>query len=258
VVCLNSVYHIYSNEGDVLKHMDIDGSAVLNMDKTDPTMTSGERTYQIILQKLLKGEFPPGMRLTRRPLAKMLGVSHIPVLEALKRLEQDGLIEYHPHWGAIVSVPTATRIHDVFLLREAVECQIARILADSLSDDQKAQLKKLATELDRIPFEDGDAYRYTEVHYNFHLALASSTGSSSLYKALERNNFLWLMCLQGQTKRPRPPESLNRHIYLVDVFLKGDPQAAEDAMREHIRFGLTGLLQDFKEESVPGIQSLLK
>ncbi len=230
--------------------MDIEKSTVLDIDLSDPTITSGERTYRIILQKILKGEFPPGMRLTRRPLAKMLGVSHIPVLEAMKRLEQDGLIEYHPHWGSIVTIPTPDKIRDMFVLREAVECQIARILSQSVNEEEKEALKQLAAQLDRLPFEDSDSYRYTELHYKFHLTLAESSGSILLYKALERNNFLWLMCLQGQTKRPRPPESLNRHILLIETILKNDPQASEDVMREHVRYGLEGLLKDFQEEGV--------
>ncbi len=214
------------------------------MDLSNPSITSGERTYSIILQKIMKGEYPPGMRLTRRPLSKMRGVSHIPVLEAMKRLEQDGLIEYHAHWGSIVTVPTAERMQDTFLVREAVECQIARILAESITVEQKESLKHLAAQLDRIPFEDADQYRYTELHYKFHLALARIAGSKSLYRALEKNNLLWVMYLQGRSKHPRKPDSLNRHVRLIDTILEGDMQVAEDAMRDHVRFGLDGMLLD--------------
>ncbi|MGH0052429.1 MAG: GntR family transcriptional regulator [Sphaerochaetaceae bacterium] len=229
--------------------MNIDIKAISETDHIDPTLTSAERTYQIILQKIIRGEFPPGMRLTRRPLAKMLGVSHIPILEAMKRLEQDGLIEYHPHWGSIVTIPTVEKINDIFLIREAVECQVARILAENLSEEQQFMLQHAANNLDRIPFESSDSFLYTETHYKFHLMLAKATNSASLYKALERNSFLWLVLLQGQTKRPRTPESLNRHILLVDSIIKKNAQMAEDVMRQHIRFGKEGLLEDFSENT---------
>ncbi|WP_321301224.1 GntR family transcriptional regulator [uncultured Sphaerochaeta sp.] len=238
---------MYTNKREITESMNIDINAIFETDQNDPSLTSAERTYRIILQKIITGEFPPGMRLTRRPLAKMLGVSHIPILEAMKKLEQDGVIEYHPHWGSIVTIPTVERIKDIFLLREAVECQIARILAQNLSKEQQFMLQRAANDLDRIPFENADPYKYTEMHYKFHLMLAEAANSASLYRALERNSFLWLVLLQGQTKRPRTPESLNRHILLVDSIIKKDIQTAEEAMRQHVRFGQEGLIKDFSE-----------
>ncbi len=231
--------------------MNIDIKPIIETDQLDPTLTSAERTYQIILQKIIRGEFAPGMRLTRRPLAKMLGVSHIPVLEAMKKLEQDGWIEYHPHWGSIVSIPTIERVKDTFLLREAVECQIARILATDISEQQQFELQQAASELDRIPFEDTDAYRYAEAHYKFHLMLAKTTNSTSLYKSLERNSYLWLVLLQGKSEKPRNPASFNRHILLIDSIIKQGAEAAEQVMRQHVRYSLQDILKDFKEEQVP-------
>ncbi|MDD4302329.1 MAG: FCD domain-containing protein, partial [Sphaerochaeta sp.] len=108
-------------------------------------------------------------------------------------------------------------------------------------------LQHAANDLDRIPFENADPYKYTEMHYKFHLMLAEAANSATLYRALERNSFLWLVLLQGQTKRPRTPESLNRHILLVDSIIKKDIQTAEEAMRQHVRFGQEGLIKDFSE-----------
>lgn len=52
------------------------------------------------------------------------------------------------------------------------------------------------------------------------------------------------MYLQGRSKHPRKPDSLNRHVRLIDTILEGDIQVAEDAMRDHARFGLDGMLLD--------------
>lgn len=210
----------------------------------DPSVTSGERTYQAILQKILRGELPPGTRITRRPLSQMLGVSHIPVLEAMKRLEQDGLIEYHPHWGSVVTIPTPEKIRDMFMLREAIECQVVRLVAAQAAADQLETLAALAAELDKIPYESSDPYLYTDVHYRFHMTLADYSGSAALYRALRRNSFFWILCRQVQSRRPREPQYLNRHKFLVEVLRGGDVQKAEDTMREHVQAGYRGLLMD--------------
>jgi len=77
---------------------------------SDPFLTSAERVYQTILRKIIQGEFPPGSDLPRGRLAELTGMSQIPVLEALKRLAQEGLVEYRPRCGCIVAVPTFLRI----------------------------------------------------------------------------------------------------------------------------------------------------
>ena len=78
--------------------------------------TAADVAYRIISQKILDGEFPPGMKLSRRKMAEVTSVSVIPVIEALKKLEEDGLVEskaavgflcYHPNrkksWNVINS-----------------------------------------------------------------------------------------------------------------------------------------------------------
>ena len=63
--------------------------------------TASDVAYQIISQKILDGEFPPGMKLSRRKMAEAAGVSVIPVIEALKRLESDSLVESKPQWPCL-------------------------------------------------------------------------------------------------------------------------------------------------------------
>ena len=57
--------------------------------------TAADVAYRIISQKILDGEFPPGMKLSRRKMAEVTSVSVIPVIEALKKLEEDGFLCYH-------------------------------------------------------------------------------------------------------------------------------------------------------------------
>ena len=104
---------------------------------SDTFQTASDVAYRIISQKILDGEYQPGMKLSRRKMAEATGVSVIPVIEALKRLEEDRLVESKPQWGSYVTVPTIEKIKQSYQLREAVECQSARILAVSMTEEQR-------------------------------------------------------------------------------------------------------------------------
>ncbi len=212
-------------------------------------ITQAEKTYQAILQKIVSGEFQPGARLVRRTLAEQLGVSPIPVLEALKRLEQDGLVEYRARWGCIVTVPTMERVKDLFVLREAAECQVARILAVSITEAQAASLRALAEDLDRIRYESEDALLVAEHHYAFHMALAECAGYDSLTSTLRRLNFFWLLCRAAQTRRRTSTLQRRWHALLLDTILAGNPEAADAAMREHIRDSFIPFLETLGESA---------
>ncbi|MFA6505017.1 MAG: GntR family transcriptional regulator [Treponemataceae bacterium] len=212
-------------------------------------VTAAEKAYQAILKKIINGEFQPGTRLVRRPLAQMLGMSPIPVLEAMKRLEQDGLVEYRAQWGSIVTIPTVDRIKDMFALREAVECQAVRVLAGSITSVQETALKELAAELDRLRYESDDTVAVNDYHYKFHMTLAEYSGFPSLVAALRRTNFFWLLCRGALSRRRRSPLQREWHIRLVECILSGDPETADKAMREHIRDSYIPFMEELEKSA---------
>lgn len=196
--------------------------------------TAAEKAYDILSQKIIKGEYEPGKRLVRRQLAAEMGMSPIPILEAMKRLEQDGLIEYKAHWGSIVTIPTIERVKDLFMLREALECQIARILAVHATHQMAENLKTLADELDKARYEGTDSAAITELHIRFHTLMAEYTGYPSLITGLEKINFNWLLFNALLARRTRPAIQRYWHVTLVENIVGQDPDHAEKAMREHI------------------------
>ncbi len=214
---------------------------------TDPFLTAAERVYRTILRKIIQGEFPPGSRLPRRKLAEMTGVSQIPVLEALKRLEQDGLVEYRPRCGCIVAIPTIHRILDMYALREAVECQVARILSQQITEEQVQQFLENATALDTVLYSSEKEGYVSDLHYRFHIQLAEATGYESLVSLLRKANFLWLLWQGIHSKREHRVQSKDSHVKLVKSISEGDPQYAEEAMRNHILEAKEPLLKDYTQ-----------
>lgn len=214
-----------------------------------PFVTTAEKVYQILLKKITTGEFAPGRKLPRRKLAEITGVSQIPVLEAMKRLEQDGLIEYRPQWGSIVTIPTLQKVKDMYVLREAIECQVVRILPQKITPSQSQELLRLARELDETPYSDETAQHISDVHYRFHMSMAEFTGNESLVAVLRRANLFWLLWSGVKSRRSKAETRKNWHRSLVDTILAGDIQIADKAMREHIRDASVPLMEDMGEVS---------
>jgi len=168
-------------------------------------------------------------------MAELTGVSVIPVIQTLHRLEEEGLIETFPRWGSRVITLDRETIRDRYLLREAVECQVARILATGHSVYQAEQLTRMAVRLDELVSARQYEEEFLEKDYEIHSKMAEYTGSRSLLRALARINLFRLMQKTREhiiIRRVGLPGDL--HGRLVRAILSGDPDTAEKAMREHI------------------------
>src|SRR5687767_7915342 len=100
---------------------------VVTMKSKTPLQTLAQQAYRQVRDKMLRGDLRFGTPLSRRALASELGMSMIPVSEAIQRLEIDGLVESWPRVGTRVKVPSAQDIRDSVILREALEAQAARL-----------------------------------------------------------------------------------------------------------------------------------
>jgi DNA-binding GntR family transcriptional regulator len=203
----------------------------------DSFQTLKAQVYQTLRREILSGAMPPGTRLVRRALSQRLGVSPIPVIEALHQLEKDGLVESQPMYGHRVremSVETARNDH---IVREAIECQAARLCALKASAEQVETLKEQAVELDKLLKSDPEGSAPAEKHLEFHLGVARATGYSGLAEALQNLWFRRLMVLNTVNAAalglPR-----NWHAQLVKALATRDPDVAEHAMREHVQYNV--------------------
>jgi len=207
--------------------------------------TASDVAYQIISQKILDGEFSPGMKLSRRKMAEVTGVSVIPVIEALKKLEENNLVESKPQWGSYVITPTKEKIIENYQLREAVECQSARILSQIITAEQKHQLMTIATELDTIPYNENTVFDSRNSHLLFHEKLTEFTENNLLINTLKKINLFWILCKALGSNAPRVTYPRYWHRYLVDTIIKGDPDEAEKVMRAHVNDSLKLIIESY-------------
>jgi len=196
--------------------------------------TAGEKAYTFILEKILNGDLKPGTKLSLRKMASEIGMSTIPVIEAVKRLESDMLVQSKPKWGAYVTVPTYERIKKIFQVREAIECQAARDLCKTLTAEKKEELYRLATILDTTPYTPETENESRNTHLQFHMLLTECTGNDILLDVLKKVNFYWMLSNAQAKNAPKAVYPRYWHRLLMDEICKQDPDLAEQAMRVHV------------------------
>jgi DNA-binding GntR family transcriptional regulator len=194
-------------------------------------VSGADKAYETIYRAIISGELLPGAKLSRRKMARLCGQSVIPVIEALKRLETDGLAESRPRWGSFVAMPTKEKLDNQYILRETIECKVVRILAEKgLSAEQESYLRRCAQALDGA----GDIPDRSEKHNDFHYKLAEYTGYSCFTDVLKRIHLFFILCRAMTTRRSRSPVPLDWHERIVDAILTGDGAFGENVMKDHI------------------------
>jgi GntR family transcriptional regulator, rspAB operon transcriptional repressor len=219
---------------------------------TRPTASLADQAYHAIRDEILRGQMRPGTPLSRRRLARELGMSVLPVTDALRRLEDDGLVERRARAGTRVRVPSDTDIRELYELREALETQSARLFAERATAAQRHELRRLAAQVDvlfsRLPGGGDDPeFRFAvhSQHVQLHMCIAEHAGSGLLKQMIERNHVLILNWLFDVTAR-RTPLPASFHSQLAEALISGDPNQADAAMRAHVRYGLTEIMGTYR------------
>jgi len=217
------------------------------LDKAGESLSS--RAYQQIRDEILRGDLSIGDVLSRRPLAKRLNMSFLPITEALKCLETEGLVESRPRIGTRVRVPNEQDIRDSNVIREALESQAARLSAQNMTVEEKKQLRTSARHLDEVQkmcaLEHTDSrflFSVHTYHMEFHMRIAELSRCPGLRRAIEKEQVLifnWLYDIAAN-RRTLPEEF---HSTLAEALCSGDPLVADTAMRVHVRYGLDQVLE---------------
>lgn len=202
--------------------------------------TLGEQAYRTMRSMIVSGELPAGHWLRKRRLADQLQMSATPVVEALRRLQHEGLVETEPQWGARVRVLTVAELQELSAMREVLEGLVAaRCASAGLTSGQLASLRQQAEQVDRLDrsFTDPAVAQDrrgapADEDAAFHLRLAEDAGLSLVCTELERLRMLKATLRMWMV--PAPPTRVS-HVQIVQAIATGKPAHAEDVMRRHIR-----------------------
>lgn len=200
-------------------------------------MRAVERAYEAVRSGIIAGRYVAGARLTEQEIATTVGVSRTPVREALRRLDADGLVEFTPNLGAIVTTWTAADSDEIFDLRAMLESYGVRRATTRASDEQISDLRRLADLQYRESVERGPGHleRIGELNSQFHRRLQEAAASPRLDRALAA---LIEAPLMMRTFGQYTPEDLQRsaqhHQEIVRALEARDEDWAASVMLSHI------------------------
>lgn len=187
--------------------------------------------YQRLRAMILDNSLTPGQKLRQEQLARQLGVSRTPLLKALQMLESELLVESVPRRGMYVKQLSLAEMHELYEVREAIECLAIRLCCRNCNPAQIEQLRALWK-----PFEGRKRINtpaYQAADDRFHSLLLEYAGNSILKKTY-RLSFLQARVIQMGLMRP-PSETLQEHLAMVEAIASRDESAAIEVMSLHLQ-----------------------
>jgi len=186
-----------------------------------------------IERMILEGELQSGAKLTESTVADRLGVSRGPVREAFRMLEESGLVATIKNRGVFVRDVPLSEALEIFEVRAVMDLYVGRKLAETVTPAQVKELRQLVEAMDQAVKAD-NARDYHRFNLKFHDRLLELTENAKLtatYRKLV--NELSLFRRQNLT-----PESMavytREHKQIVKAIAAGDPEAAGQAMFQHV------------------------
>lgn len=200
-----------------------------------------EMVYERLVEGIMTGELAGGAPLNVGELSETLKVSASPVRDALQRLSAEGLVTVSGSRRAAVVTFSRRDVEEIFGLREILECGAIRLAAGRMDEATVRSLREAESACAGVP--DTEKKRRLELDARFHLAVGEASGNAHLREEIVRCNrrvrVMQLVKLDPGTLTQADPE----HRSVVEALAGGDADAAEAALRTHLRNALELVLR---------------
>nr|MDT0662535.1 GntR family transcriptional regulator [Micromonospora sp. DSM 115978] len=203
--------------------------------------------YRSLRARIVDGQYGPGDRLVLRRIAHEYDVSEIPVREAIRMLERDGLVEMIPYTGARVVTLSPQTVRESLFVRGHLESIATGLAATLLTSSQLDELQELLTGMEAMASENATA-RYAELNRAFHHVIIEASGNRVLRDTLTdlegaQVGFQAIFRLRPQ----RFDVSLQEHREILRLLRARDAQAAQEVALRH-KLGASAELEAFLVE----------
>jgi DNA-binding GntR family transcriptional regulator len=198
-----------------------------------------ERARAAIRDAIAAGRLRPGQQIVETTIGAEIGASRVPVREALRELERDGVVVSYPNRGCFVAEMSPEEAEEILVLRGGLEGLAARLAVDRMSRLDLHALDAVVARMERAAeMVPPDRAAFREADHEFHSAVVRHSGHNRLMRLWQSlDPLVWLRHIrQGATL----PDSeyyrkvTREHRELLAVFASGDPARAQQAVWEHI------------------------
>ena len=225
--------------------------------ETMSTPSLRRQAYDHLQRKILSGDLRAGMVVSEQSIASEIGMSRTPVREAIRDLEQEGVLEQVPRYGTIVKELQRRDLAELYELREALEPYAVAQAAGRLPVEELAKLKRFCDEIAVLIKELNDTRRHAldaaqmrrllSADLGFHLVLLRAAGNRRLMKIVTDSRLL-----TGVFGTPRQEhtgevlqETLDYHTQILKAVESGNQDRARKLMAEHIRLSRQQSLEHY-------------
>lgn len=194
--------------------------------------TAYQQAYNYLKDCIGEGQLAGGMRVKPEEIAARLGLSRMPVREAIRQLDSEGLLTIRPNRGAIVTVLTPEEVLELFEMRAALEGMAIRRAISAFDEDAFDELNLLLNRMNRA---QNNINLWIERHSEFHDFICQRSSRQRLVTEVQRlRTAVGPYLRMGLLQSPNAYAAAAEHQELIDVIRVGDPDRAETVMRQHI------------------------
>ncbi len=202
--------------------------------------TLSEQAYEIIRERILANVMFPAKPIRQDALSQDLGVSKIPLREALTRLEQDGLLISHPNRGFIVRPLSLAEAEDVFQLRQTLEPEAAAQGCKKATEQDKQKVEEIYKRLQSMAYDITP--EAVTVNREFHLALTAPANRKITQELLTKVHLLSERYVRKHLEPPdREADAYREHQEIFDAWMNKNPKKVKKLLKEHTQSTLEDL-----------------
>lgn len=210
--------------------------------------TLSDRVFEVVREQILQGRLRNGEPIRQDALATELGISKIPLREALARLEQEGLLINHPNRGYYVQPMSREQVDEIYALRLSIEPQAAAYASQVATDEDREQATAAFTALDTAAHSNLTAVAVR--NREFHIALVEPGRKVLTTQLVERLAVLAeRYVIAHLAPAGRDARAHLEHRALFDAWLERDKRQVEKLLKEHIQ----GTLKDLRAQLKNGV-----
>lgn len=211
--------------------------------KKEKKLTLKERAVAQLRTAIIHGELKSGTRLVEHELSQLLGISRLPIREALVTLEQAGLVTVVPYKGAVVSSFSIKEIRELFDLRILLETHALKLF---LQKRDNSPLDKLYAVVEGMKTEpSGEDMELALYDYNFHSTLCSLGGNEELHNTWSGLSAKTQCCIAVELQQLSRQDTKNMHRRICDLIRQRDYYIAAKGLQDHLNWGKTLALRHF-------------
>ncbi|MDD7142989.1 MAG: GntR family transcriptional regulator [bacterium] len=199
-----------------------------------PVKTLREQVYVLIKSKIINGEIKPGEKIKEFELAETLGISRGPIREALRQIEQDGLVSYIPNRGCVVTQLTRKEMVEMGMIRADLEVLAVEVCEGKYSEESISKMEYYVSEMEKYA-NAKELEKLIEQDQLFHEAIVSEPGLCHLLKlwhTLDGTNVAIYFCMNSTDQLSWQCIAKN-HKCIIDKIKTGDLSLIEDEIKRH-------------------------